>query len=290
MSWELSQDNLQQIGVQESVHWVLWLVGKGFFFQPKVFGAKKNLHKQQKNVKEKFQVKGDWLRKVMFYVDLCRNLLPKSYQNAGSPCPTVTFSATFRRMRFGKKMVSFPPKKWAFSGPLPQGNGLGSISCGDYDFQEGVLSSRCFGWTPGPFHQRRKTEPIPGGCWFFGDGNGMWRKKCCKSPKVGWSLIVSELNFLGDGQLNLWWELVEQKGTKLGDAHGKWLQMLIWFFDPPKSSPFPHPNGVKDWNSPPNFINIFPSRPPDFPPPPKKELTIFAEKKTTEIWPKRGYS
>lgn len=78
------------------------------------------------------------------------------------PYPHPTFSATFRRMRFGKKWFPSPPKNGPFRGPLPQGNGLGSISCGDYDFQEGVLSSRCFGWTPGPFHQRRKNRTDSG--------------------------------------------------------------------------------------------------------------------------------
>ena len=166
-------------------------------FQPKVFGAKKKSSQTTKKREGKVPSKRGLASEGDIFVDLWRNLLPKSYQNAGSPCPTLTFSATFRRMRFGKKMVSSPSKKWAFWGPWPQGNGLGSISCGDYDFQEGVLSSRCFGWTPGPFHQRRKYNS--GGVDFSGMGmwRKMWRKKCCKSPKVGWSLIVSALNFLG---------------------------------------------------------------------------------------------
>lgn len=58
MSWELSQDNLQQIGVQESVHWVLWLVGKGFFFNRKFLEQKKSSQTTKKREGEKLQVKG----------------------------------------------------------------------------------------------------------------------------------------------------------------------------------------------------------------------------------------
>ena len=54
----------------------------------------------------------------MFYVDLWRNLLPKSYQMQGAhtlPSPSP-FSATFRRMRFGKKWFPSPPKNGPFRG------------------------------------------------------------------------------------------------------------------------------------------------------------------------------
>ena len=62
------------------------------------------------------------------------------------------------RVRLGMYQKSNQP--WNH-GETAEGHSLGSISYGDYDFQEGVLSSRCFGWTFGPFHQRPPLFVVP---------------------------------------------------------------------------------------------------------------------------------
>ena len=170
-----------------------WL-GKGGFSTESFWSQKKS---SQTTKKREGKVPGNrgLASEGDVFVEFVQESSTKILPNAGSPCPTLY-----------PTLCDVPA--W------PQGNGLGSISCGDYDFQEGVLSSRCFGWTPGPFHQRRKNRTDSGRVLIFRGWHGMWRKKWCKSSKVGWSLIVSELNFLGDGQLNLWWELVWVKGNK----------------------------------------------------------------------------
>ena len=130
------------------------------------------------------------------------------------------------RVRLGMYQKSNQP--W----PSAEGHGLGSISYGDYDFQRGVLSSRCFGWTFGPFHQRprplnRRWTVKSGGffCWikkttrwwFFCWDGLMWRK-FMKIAFLG-TEVKTHLEFRWGEKLKIfcWWgqQMVAEFVTEL---------------------------------------------------------------------------
>ena len=120
------------------------------------------------------------------------------------------FSATFRRMRFGKKWFPSPQKNGPFRGLCLRATVLDrfrvEITTSKKEFFQADASG-------GHLVLSIRGEPIPGGVDF---GEMAWRcdaKNVVNRPR--WAEVwLSQSWFFGDGQLNLWWELVWVKRNK----------------------------------------------------------------------------
>ena len=216
MFWELSQDNLQQIGVLESVFIGCcgWL-GKGGGFNRKFLEPKKIFTNHKKTWRGKVPGKreigfGRWC----FWL-ICEGIF---YRNPTKMTEAHALPSPFPR-RSGACVLEkkwFPPlpKNGPFRGLCLRATVLDRFRVEITTSKKEFFQADASGGHLVLSIRGEKTEPIPGGCWFFGGMEMGCDAKCVNRPRWAEVLIVSELNFLGDGQLNLWWELVWVKGNK----------------------------------------------------------------------------